>query len=145
MPYSAIKSKVFSLRKVMIRLSANFFVPAAGVLFFLGSCQKPDKLGLDIQPESDLLNAVYSDTTTLITHTVLDDSLSTKGASASLLGSYNDPFFGKVSASFYTQVNITTTNINFGSPANLVCDSVDRKSTRLNSSHIQKSRMPSSA
>ena len=33
----------------------------------------------------------------------------------------------------------TVTNVNFDA------DAIDRKSTRLNSSHIQKSRMPSSA
>ena len=33
----------------------------------------------------------------------------------------------------------------FLTPRNFIEDAVDRKSTRLNSSHIQKSRMPSSA
>ncbi len=105
----------------MNRLSANFFM-----LFVLlvSACQKPSNLGLNILPENDLLNVVYSDSTTLITHTVLDDSLNTKNAPSALLGSYNDPIFGKVAASFYTQVNLKNTNNNFGSASDLVCDSI---------------------
>ena len=42
-------------------------------------------------------------------------------------------------------LNILSTQEPLGEPSTFTPESIDRKSTRLNSSHIQKSRMPSSA
>jgi hypothetical protein len=62
-----------------------------------------------------LLNAEFSDTATLITHTVRDDSLPTGKVSPMLLGNINDPLFGITKASVYTQLYLQKTNPSFGS------------------------------
>ncbi|MBL7883437.1 MAG: hypothetical protein JNL69_05175, partial [Bacteroidia bacterium] len=43
----------------------------------VSSCNKESQLGLDVQPEGDLLNVLWSDTTTIYTRTVREDSLRT--------------------------------------------------------------------
>jgi hypothetical protein len=104
-------------------LSAKFFwVVLLSSAFILNSCQKPEDEGLDILPQSDLLHAVYSDTTTLTTFTVLDDSLITKGTSVNHLGSYMDPVFGNTNASFFTNFALSTPNVIFG--GGYTCDSL---------------------
>ena len=51
----------------------------------------------------------FSDTTTVVTSTELDDSLLTDELSLQLIGKYNDPTFGTSTASVYTQVNLEGT------------------------------------
>ena len=48
------------------------------------------------------------------------------------------PFYFALALCFFTAIPLMTAGSNIGA-------AIDRKSTRLNSSHIQKSRMPSSA
>lgn len=87
------------------------------------SCKKktPENIGLPLLPGGDLLNAEFSDSATLITHTVKDDSLLTAKVSPMLLGQINDPVFGIAKASIYTQLYLQTANPSFGS--NPVLDS----------------------
>jgi hypothetical protein len=72
------------------------------------SCKKktPEDIGLPILPGGDLLNAQFSDTLTLIAHTVRDDSLNTTAVSPLLLGICNDPVFGISTSSIFTQICI---------------------------------------
>jgi hypothetical protein len=70
---------------------------------FLSSCKDPDELGLEVQPSSDQISVLKSDTATVFTRTVKEDSLPSKSVAYQLLGSYVDPVFGKTDASFYTQ------------------------------------------
>ncbi|MEK6615166.1 MAG: DUF4270 domain-containing protein [Bacteroidota bacterium] len=93
------------------------------------SCKKktPEDIGLLFLPDSDLLNAAFTDTVTLITHTVKDDSLKTYcptcGIPTLLLGTVNDPIFGITKSSIFTQFSIPSgkTNPSFGT--NPVLDS----------------------
>lgn len=87
------------------------------------SCKKePDLLGLDMIPESDLLNHEFIDTTTIIAYTVMEDSLRTDVMTTNLLGSVSDPEFGTTTASIYTQFRLSSTNVSFGT--NPVVDSM---------------------
>jgi len=90
------------------------------------SCNESSVLGLDVQPESDLLNVGWTDTTTLLTKTVKEDSLHTDNSiivsGDALIGKYMDPIFGNTSASLYTQLKLPTNNPTFG--VNPVCDSI---------------------
>lgn len=86
------------------------------------SCKKePDLLGLDLIPENELLNHDVIDTITIIARTE-NDTLLTKNTATSLLGSIDDPVFGKTSASIYTQYLIAVANHKFGT--NPVADSI---------------------
>ena len=87
------------------------------------SCKKktPEDIGLPILPGDDVLNTFFTDTMTLVTHTVAEDSLPTKNLLPTLLGSMNDPVFGISKASVFTQISLSATNPSFG--ANPVLDS----------------------
>lgn len=85
------------------------------------SCEKASEVGLDVQPQDDLLNIKYIDTSSIRTLTVKSDSLKTDEAvittGDALLGKYMDPLFGTAGASIYTQLRLPTTNPSFGTGA----------------------------
>ncbi|MCC6581889.1 MAG: DUF4270 family protein, partial [Phycisphaeraceae bacterium] len=87
------------------------------------SCKKkaPEDIGLPLLPGDDILNASFTDTLTLVTHTVKDDSVATKNVTPMLLGNMNDPVFGVSKASIFAQLALTKTNPVFGT--NPVLDS----------------------
>jgi len=93
--------------------------------FFLAgvySCEDNTNTDPGIIPPEDLLNAVYSDTTTIRAYTVYDDTVRTDNARYATLGSYYDPEFGRTTASFFTTVNVAQKYENFGT--NPVFDSI---------------------
>src|ERR1051326_282014 len=93
------------------------FLPFLVIVFF-SSCKKktPEDIGLPLLPGEDLLNAQFTDTATLITHTIKEDSLNTNGTTTMLLGNLNDPIFGMTKSSIFTQFDIPSgkTNPTFG-------------------------------
>jgi hypothetical protein len=97
-------------RKVSI-LSATFLF----AIFLAVSCKKKEtNLGVNSYDPSELLKAGAIDTFTLKTYTVIDDSIITKNPNLCVLGEMNDPVFGKVNASFYTQIRLPSLNPQFG-------------------------------
>ncbi|MCZ2442490.1 MAG: DUF4270 domain-containing protein [Flavobacteriales bacterium] len=90
--------------------------------WIFSSCQPNENPDPGIIPPEDLLNAVYSDTTTILTSVILDDTVRTDNAIYYAVGSSYDPVFGKSRAAFYTTVNVAQNYDNFGS--NPVLDSV---------------------
>lgn len=119
-----------SIPKILSRpcVTKFFFILPLSLSLFLASCDESSVVGLDVQPENDLLNVGYQDTTTVYTRTFLGDSLNTDESLIStgigLIGKYRDPVFGTTTASMYTQVRIPTniTSTTFGTSP--VCDSV---------------------
>jgi len=92
------------------------------LITFLFSCEEPNTVGLDVQPPDDKFNVINTDTISLITYTVIEDSIRTDETELNLLGSNYDPVFGKNSASFYTQLRLSSNNANFGT--NPIADSI---------------------
>lgn len=93
------------------------------IIVALTQCTRPEQdLGLNLQPEGDLLNVYQTDTVTLFAFTEVEDSLQTDELSQSLLGNTVDPVTGRIMTSFYTQVRLAAPDIDFGS--NPVCDSI---------------------
>lgn len=86
------------------------------------SCEDNTNTDPGIIPPEDLLNAVFSDTTTIRAYTVYDDTVRTDNARYAALGSYYDPVFGLTTASFFTTVNVAQKYENFGT--NPVFDSI---------------------
>jgi len=78
-------------------------------LVYFSSCKDPEELGLDVLPPSDQVHVFNTDTETLVTKTVKEDSLASNGVSFQLLGGINEQVFGKSDASFYTQVRLGLT------------------------------------
>ena len=95
------------------------------ILFLIGACEKPEqRIGLDVQPEDDLLNLMYTDTFTIEATTVKEDSIKTDELSISLAGNYMDPVLGTVESSFSTHLRLPTNSVNFGDLNNIELDSV---------------------
>lgn len=89
----------------------------------LASCKRPEQeLGLNLQPEGDLLNVNQTDTLTLHVFTEVEDSLRSDELSRSMLGNTIDPETGLIRASFYTQLRLSAPDIDFGN--NPVPDSI---------------------
>lgn len=107
------------------KLFISFFVLN---LILLLSCKKKDVdsvLGLDVQPENDLVGITITDTASLFLHTQKVDSTRTYNDQYKYLGSTQDPIFGRTDASIYTNFSITNnlTNVSFG--PNAIIDSAE--------------------
>ena len=105
--YYPVLSRYFS--------GTKFFLIAAIVLM-AASCKKESALGSDIQPDGDLIDLQYTDTLSLFSYTVKEDSLRSDESGIVQIGSINDAFFGKTNASLFTQVVIPNNllEISFG-------------------------------
>ncbi len=87
-------------------------------LTFIFSCKQKDNLstlGLDVQPENDLLGITINDTASVFMHTQKVDSIRTYNDGTKYLGSVQDPIFGRTDASIYTNFSISNnlTNVSF--------------------------------
>ncbi|MBL8001761.1 MAG: DUF4270 family protein [Flavobacteriales bacterium] len=94
-------------------------------LVFAGCTKPEDGIGLDLLPDGVSLGAAELDTTTIVAWSVPSPPVRTSNLSRTLLGSYLDDKFGRVSASIVTQLRLSTNNVGVGvDPADLVCDSL---------------------
>lgn len=91
-------------------------------LLILNSCKKADTVGMEVLPEEDRLQGEFTDTITIIAHTIREDSVLTDERVLHILGSHNDPIFGLTTASIYTQLVLESVDPDFGT--NPVIDSV---------------------
>lgn len=92
-------------------------------VLLLASCRRPEStVGLGIQPGEELLNAFYSDTTSLEAEVVVEDTLRSDELSSVMLGNYADPVFGYTETSFYSQLRLSGSGITF--PLSYAVDSV---------------------
>ncbi|MDB5124918.1 MAG: hypothetical protein JWP94_3047 [Mucilaginibacter sp.] len=74
-------------------------------LFILNSCKNQGTVGLGLNPSAQL-NGALVDTSTILTNTVLDDTVITTGASKMPLAYFNDPIFGLTEANIATNLNL---------------------------------------
>jgi len=94
-------------------LRALIVVFAVSILLY--SCKKEfDSIGIELQNEEDRLGNTYTDTTTLIAYSIIEDSIVTGNLSNAIIGYVNDPVFGRTQAGFYTQFDLSGTNVSFG-------------------------------
>jgi len=102
-----------------VMLSAAFFCLA----LVATSCKKKrSPVGEEALPPGSILSSSGVDTFELYTYTIDEDSTVSMDPRFNLLGSYNDPVFGEVDASFYTQFTVQGFNPDF--PLNYTIDSV---------------------
>jgi len=93
------------------------------LILILFSCKKdPYEIGIDLLPPSDTLHVLSTDTCTVVAFSVGQDSIRTDEATSLALGSMMDPVFGKTTASFYTQLRLSSDGADFGK--NPVLDSL---------------------
>jgi hypothetical protein len=106
--------------KKVLKKTVSFWFVLLFPLFF--QCTEPSVIGLDIQPPSDQLNVKFTDTLSVTAYTYREDSVRSDKTLYFLLGSLNDPIFGKSQASFCTQINLPSSNVVF--PEGIVVDSL---------------------
>ncbi|MCX6304229.1 MAG: DUF4270 domain-containing protein [Bacteroidetes bacterium] len=110
------------MKSSLSKLTASLLL---GSLFAVAifSCQKaPYEIGFDLLPPSDTLNVKTTDTCTVEAFSVRQDSVRTDKTSTLVMGSMMDPFFGKTTTGFYTQVRLSSEAVDFGT--NPVLDSL---------------------
>lgn len=114
------KFQIMSQRKVF-KLSAAFFI----AILALNSCKK-ESTNIGDGLEDGSLNLMTTDTFTLITYSESVDSIETDESAVNLLGSYNDPVFGKVDCGIVTQLRLSSNSpqLQDSSSAVMVVDSV---------------------
>jgi hypothetical protein len=84
------------------------------------ACKKKDHpLGTDVQPESDALNSVFSDSAKVYFHTIRYDSARSYADQFKYLGSNQDALFGRTDASIFTNFSLpdNVSNVSFGDDA----------------------------
>ena len=92
-------------------------------VLILFSCKKdPYEIGIDLLPPSDTIKVKTTDTCTVIAYSERIDSIATSNCSALSLGSLADPVFGNSTISLYTQVQPSSSSVDFG--VNPVADSL---------------------
>lgn len=100
-----------SLFKIAL-LAAGFFV----------SCNDDGSVGLDLLPNADGIGVFNSDTFTLRSLSIREDSLPSQSPPRLVLGEVQDPLFGKSQASIAYQLRLTNENNDLGQ--NVVVDSL---------------------
>lgn len=94
------------------------------LITILFGCKKDHRvLNADIQPEDDLLNTSFTDTTRVYAHTIKHDRfISFNVDNIKFLGSNQDPHFGRTDVGLYLNSSIPNglTNVSFGSDAELI-------------------------
>ena len=92
------------------------------------SCKKQNSdsfLGLDVQPENDLVGVTITDSVALYMHTLKANDIRSFIDQYKFLGSTQDPIFGSTDAGIYTNFSISNnlTNVRFGD--NPILDSAE--------------------
>jgi|GEM_PF-2783647 len=91
----------------------------AGAFILLSACKKKtDGIILPDQSNGNQIEPITTDTFTLYTSTIREDTVTTDQLPYKLLGAMNDPAFGLSKSDFYTQFNITELNAAFNNPGN---------------------------
>jgi hypothetical protein len=100
---------IASFNKAYLKLNNGFLCLLAIVL--LASCTKPQDGFINTRSGGALFNAHKTDTISLDMVTeILPRLPNTANLSADILGTFNDPLFGRTTASVYTQVRIGASN-----------------------------------
>jgi hypothetical protein len=109
----------------MTKINSILSLVLLGLLISLIACKKTNTtLGTEVYDEDLLLDARGVDTFSIVAYSELIDTTVTANARLALLGAYNDPIFGKVSAGFFTQVRLAANNPSFGDLDEIIVDSV---------------------
>lgn len=102
-------------------LSATFFC----MFLVLVSCKKKDfPIGENTIDANELLASGAVDTFTLESFSIFKDSTISSNTLFSMLGSYEDPAFGRFSSEIYTQFRLSGLNPDFGNLADITVDSL---------------------
>jgi hypothetical protein len=92
----------------------NFFFTIVLFLSTLSSCKKNEEVGIEVQPQEDLLVVGYDGGSGIVAYSLREDSVRTDETLLNLMGSYFDPVLGVNTAGFYVQFRLPNNNVDFG-------------------------------
>lgn len=72
------------------------------------ACEDPKDIGLDLEPQKDNFGVLFTENLTVQTSTVLVDSVRTHSSPYFLVGRYQDPHLGTITAQSFLQVRFGT-------------------------------------
>lgn len=80
------------------------------------SCKEPEGIGLEVLPDGEQMPLAWIDTFSISAKTVRFDSVPTSGLSSGtyLVGDFQDPIFGRVKSTIYTQIQLPSSDVDFG-------------------------------
>ena len=110
------------MKIIDVKLRLVLILTLSSIIIFNACKKEPDKVGIGIRPDEDVVNVLFDDTTSITAYSILEDSIKTDETQVNLLGSYIDPVFGTTSATLYTQVRLSENGHDFGD--NAVLDSI---------------------
>lgn len=97
------------------KVSGCIALVALALVLAFPACKKTaDTIGNDLIDDNNFINAFFTDTVQVLSHSYFD-SIGTKNVRYALLGGINDPVFGTTEAGFYTQFRFSSSGQNFGS------------------------------
>ena len=100
-----------------MKKSVSILLVALWVMCLCGCKKEIDVIGLNLQ-DDDILGADFTEVS-ISAHSVLEDSLPTKGLINNVVGTINDPVFGQTAAGFCTQFTVSGSNTVFPKQAEL--------------------------
>jgi hypothetical protein len=83
-------------------------------LLFIVSCKRKDNVGKGLVPDANNSSIFYTDSLTLITRTLAEDSLVTSELSYNILGTSNNSIFDQSRANVSAQYSLPRDNFSFG-------------------------------
>lgn len=101
-----LKKNLFVFKELFLTLKSNsFLIFALTFLFGFTACKKQvNQNGADFLASQYGINSVLVDTFSILTYSVKEDSVRCTNNSYTMLGIYNDPVFGKLNSSIYTNI-----------------------------------------
>ena len=95
----------------------GFITALVSIALILSACnKKPDQVGLGLQPTSAELSVIFDNSTGLLAHSMVEDSVRTDAnvIQTGMVGSMMDPVFGKTMAELYSQFRLSENGHDFG-------------------------------
>ena len=102
---SKLSCRYFSVSNQLLGIFRLTLV--ALMVFFISSCEEdPTKIGSKLLPGSDFVSIKGTDTLSVWSYTMYDDSVRTENPAVSYVGQIYDPYFGTTTAEFVTQIRL---------------------------------------
>lgn len=105
-----------------MRLKRGFFLLTLLAAGFFVSCNDEGSVGLDLLPNADGIGVFQSDTFSIRSLSIREDSLPSQSPPRFVMGEVQDPLFGKSEASIAYQLRLTNENNDLGQ--NITVDSL---------------------
>ena len=100
-----------------IKNHPGLFMAFVAISFLLFACnKKPDRVGIGIQPTTEELSVLFDNSTGLLSHSLMEDSVRTDAnvIQTGMTGSMMDPVFGRTTANIFSQFRLSENGHNFG-------------------------------